>query len=216
MTLQELVVNNWELLSVAFNAILGYFLLRQQNSLTKTKIRLTETETKADAIKAESAQDMAIIKLLEGQIANLARMAAAIEESNSIARTESLRHAEERKQFTTVVNSVIEAHKQQTTLITDFQNYSKGQHEHTRETVNAVGGKVDEMAANIQQAVTDASEFRKGLNGRFNHLDEQVKERFESLERNMQEALKKARDTKPLDASKLDHAPDAGDGSEAA
>lgn len=216
MTLQEIIVNNWEILSVAFNAILGYVLLRQQNSLTKTKIRLTETETKADTIKAESAQDMAIIRLLEGQIANGARMAAAIEESNSIARTESLRHAEDRKQFAALVDGSLAQSARVIELVNNFQNFSATQHNQTRDTVNAVGGKVDEMAAHMQQAVKDAGEFRKGMNGRFNSLDEQLRERFESLEHNMQEALKKARDTKPLDASKLDHAGDAGDGSEAA
>ncbi len=103
-----------------------------------------------------------------------------------------------------------------TTLIKEFQNFSKVQHDTTRETVGAVGAKVDTVAQNLQQAVKDADAFRKGMNGRFNYLDEQLKQQFESLQHNLQEGLKKTRATDELDASKLDHAPDAGDGSAAA
>src|SRR5690606_40900792 len=91
MTPQEWIVTNWEFVGLVLNALLGILYLRQRNSLEKTKVRLKETEAKAEAVKAASAHDMAIIRLLEGQIANGARQAAAIEESNEIARVESER-----------------------------------------------------------------------------------------------------------------------------
>jgi chromosome segregation ATPase len=216
MTLQEIIVNNWELLSIAFNAILGYLVFRQQNALKRTETAATQakkevTQAQADLeeTRNQGTQMKAVLDLFRDQMAGMARLVTAIEQGNEMRRKESDQHAK-------VVEGVMESNQRVVELITNFQNFSATQHNQTRDTVNAVGGKVDEMAANIQQAVTDASEFRKGLNGRFNHLDEQVKERFESLERNMQEALKKARDTKPLDPGKLDHAPDAGDGEQVA
>lgn len=216
MTALEWVMTNWEVIGILLNALFGVLWLRQRNSLECTKIRLKETESKAETAKADSQQDMAIIRLLEGQIANGSRQAAAIEESNTLARQEAERNAEERRQFAAFVSVAIDSHKQTTAMIADFQSFSATQHNQTRDTVNAVGGKVDTVIENLQQASEDAKAFRTGMNGRFNILDTQLKERFESLQHNLNEGLKKTRDTDKLDPAKLDHAPDAGDGSAAA
>lgn len=220
MNVLEFMMTNWEVFGLLLNALLGILYLRQRTRLKATETTAITAAAEAERVKAQATGDLeevrnqgeqnrAMLHVLEGTLTNMGRLAAGIEEGNAIRRQEA-------SNVSAAVAGMADSHKQVTTLIKEFQNFSKVQHDNTRETVSAVGVKVDTVVQNLQQAVNDASEFRKGMNGRFNHLDEQLKERFDSLQRNLEEGLKKSRDTNKLDASKLDHAPDAGDGSAAA
>jgi HAMP domain-containing protein len=202
MSITEWVMTNWELISLLINGILTVLILRQRDRMKATETAAITASAEAERVKSQAigdleevrnqgAQNLAMLRVLEGTLSNMARLAAGIEEGNAIRRIEA-------SNVSSAVAGMADSHKQVTALINEFQIFSKTQHDSTRRTVTDVGGKVDMVIANVQEARNDLAAFKRDLNGRFQRLEPSLKNRFESSERKLDEALKDLPDTDKL------------------
>lgn len=205
MSVTEWIMTNWELLSLLVNGVFALLFLMGRSRLkdaetkaTRASSEATKAQSDLEETRNQGAQTMAILKLLEGQLVQQARLAAAIEQNNAIRQQENEQYEKERTQHAEVVAGVLKSNDRVIELITGFQEFSKEQHNQTRQTVGEVGGKVDTVAENVQAGREDFAAFKRDMNGYFRRLPPSLQNRFASGEENLDKAIKQLPDTDKL------------------
>ncbi len=100
MNVLEFMMTNWEVFGLLLNALLGILYLRQRTRLKATETTAITAAAEAERVKAQATGDLeevrnqgeqnrAMLRVLEGTLTNMGRLAAGIEEGNAIRRQEA-------------------------------------------------------------------------------------------------------------------------------
>jgi hypothetical protein len=167
-----------------------------------------EADTKLEQVRGENAETMALFKLLEQQLTNTANLADSIREQNKILQLQGKQHADALQLVVDSNQLSAQTSREIAQLVTNFQQFSQGQHTETRRTIQeAHKNSLQEVTERLQQVKDEMEMIRVGLNGHFKELEPLFQRRFDAMEKRLLDAITALKTTPPPDVPDISPAP---------
>jgi molybdopterin converting factor small subunit len=166
------IVDGWQIVGYIISAALAWVLYQQRIRMKKTETETVtakataettrnEANAKIEQVRAESAESMAMLTLLEKQISGTARLADAIGEQNKIIQLNGKQHSDAMVMIAESGSAAIHLSQQMVRQLATFQEFSREQHARTRGVIaDTAQETVEKLSENLEQIKTELQSVR--------------------------------------------------------